>query len=1304
MYGEVHGDLSPKRNGRRGQKQFGVDIFVRTERGLIGIQCKRYNDGTLTLRDIEDEIRKADAGTVPISRLIISTTAASDANLVGAVLTLSVQREKAGKFAVEIDFWEEIEAHIERHSKLLARYNPHAPESALRRNIEAVDSLNQTVTDGFGRIEKHLGDAVFAGGGADVPAGLQSSLDKLVTGQIDAITEQIKAARYRDAELQLTEIGKSFGTFDQHQKARWHLLRSICRVHLFRGEGAADDLLTAFSLYPNDEKIAAAGIRGLLLKNDPDGAAQAGLEAKKKFPTSPTVWAATAFALIELGRSIQDEDVPPEIADDPDVLMALCSAAQRESDYARAWKHGRKILNHAGARQPNRSAALAVAVAWATSTPTQQALGTIDELALSAISEAVACFEPRAARLWNSQSVMALPADVSNVCYAYLLLDRYDDVLTLCEEAKVLTPLPSQMLGFKLGALHALNRNDEFIAVARTHVPDLQPVSFLLVAEAAASNGAVDIVDALIDRAEAMPESDEVEPSTIRALRSIAQLHSGARDIAIQAALAFDDPLGKHKRAALIYIRTLINAGELDHASARLDGLTARISKDDSPTLQLLCADCLFFVKQYVKAAEIYQRYCVPGRISEIQRRRLRCYVEAGLRAEARQVLKDLPPTWVEDDHIREAAIELAQSAGDWALLFDIAEEQLRRRPDHAGTWALALMCERYGSASKRFHEQLSVVPERLSGSLYQIGYVASLEIQRGAPIDGLRRLYRMVRASMQSAEAAGIYVKKFLIHAELVAASAPDEKPGPGSTWLLSSEDGSEITASVDPLGMVDLPQHRGYYPPDSTLGLALAGKGVDETVEIEGAFGHRRLFKVVGVSSVYLHLLEALRRLQDETPEGLPAIQSAKVVKDNGELDLELIKSIIGPGGNRGQLVFDTYATALVPLGACAKLLNTSTLELVQGWPRDAAPLRMCTGSPEEIAKAFQLLEGDVPAIVIDLATLADLVSLGCEAALTAIPVIYISTVAVQILDGLRSDAADSHKFGRVGVVDGELQVVKYPDDYGDRCLAFYSRIQSVIDQYCTVCPAYGVSDMPPEVVSINDQLGEDEYEVLLLAAEKQAVLASVDLHLRQLAESALGVQGVWPQVLMGYAASKGLLPAVTYRYAMQLLFRSNRTLVAVDAADLLYMFQQGDHAFQSGIAKMVELFSTRPCNVVYALAVVEDVIAGVAKVASRLKVVLEIVEYLYEPLFRHPDQPADLYDRAVARVRYLAHAFRNLPAWISFGAAPLADANVIDSVAQLLVARVDAARARAASVHVPRTLPIKVLYVTSRPSLWG
>ena len=50
----------------------------------------------------------------------------------------------------------------------------------------------------------------------------------------------------------------------------------------------------AYDLYPNDPKMAAARIRGLMLAGDNEAARNAGQEESERFPLSPHVWVAAA--------------------------------------------------------------------------------------------------------------------------------------------------------------------------------------------------------------------------------------------------------------------------------------------------------------------------------------------------------------------------------------------------------------------------------------------------------------------------------------------------------------------------------------------------------------------------------------------------------------------------------------------------------------------------------------------------------------------------------------------------------------------------------------------------------------------------------------------------------------------------------------------------------------------------------------------------------------------------------------------------------------------------------------------------
>lgn len=143
VYGEVYGDSSPNRNGRRGQKQFGVDIYLRFEGGLIGIQCKRYQDGALRYEDIIADVNKVEAGNVSLSLLLFATTSASDAALLQKCLPYFLERKRSGQFDVRIDFWEEIQVHVSRYENLQRRFSPNTPGGALYRIAEAQETANE---------------------------------------------------------------------------------------------------------------------------------------------------------------------------------------------------------------------------------------------------------------------------------------------------------------------------------------------------------------------------------------------------------------------------------------------------------------------------------------------------------------------------------------------------------------------------------------------------------------------------------------------------------------------------------------------------------------------------------------------------------------------------------------------------------------------------------------------------------------------------------------------------------------------------------------------------------------------------------------------------------------------------------------------------------------------------------------------------------------------------------------------------------------------------------------------------------
>lgn len=321
VYGQVFIDPLPSINGRRGQAQSGVDVFVESPSGRFGVQCKRYADGALKFKQIEEEVAKADKKGARIVRLVVATTAVSDARLIEKVHELSDKRRAAGEFPVDVQFWEDICRHIGSHPKLLNDYAPNAPGGAFYRQEERGRELLGAVE----QVGSKVGELAAA-----LPIARPDSVNKLVSNQLDHINELLKSNRYDDAREALKRLGADLAALDNHQQARWYLQRGICTWHQDSGEATASDFFLAAELYPDDEKMAAAKVRGLLLSGKAEQAVQEGRSARQRYPNSVHVWLAHANARMVAGESLGPEDIPNEFKESADVLQ-LVAWARRES-------------------------------------------------------------------------------------------------------------------------------------------------------------------------------------------------------------------------------------------------------------------------------------------------------------------------------------------------------------------------------------------------------------------------------------------------------------------------------------------------------------------------------------------------------------------------------------------------------------------------------------------------------------------------------------------------------------------------------------------------------------------------------------------------------------------------------------------------------------------------------------------------------------------------------------------------------------------------------------------------------------
>jgi hypothetical protein len=158
LFAAVYKNPLAAKNGRRGQPQHGVDVFVEPEDQpgkLFGIQCKGKDQGygaKATTSEFDAELAKAENFKPALDHWIFVTTAADDEQLQEHARTISRKRRAAGKFPVDALGWGALHALIAQHDSVIREFYPeHVSDMPdhLERLRGASDAALAAIDDGL---------------------------------------------------------------------------------------------------------------------------------------------------------------------------------------------------------------------------------------------------------------------------------------------------------------------------------------------------------------------------------------------------------------------------------------------------------------------------------------------------------------------------------------------------------------------------------------------------------------------------------------------------------------------------------------------------------------------------------------------------------------------------------------------------------------------------------------------------------------------------------------------------------------------------------------------------------------------------------------------------------------------------------------------------------------------------------------------------------------------------------------------------------------------------------------------------
>lgn len=1068
-----------------------------------------------------------------------------------------------------------------------------------------------------------------------VPITRPSSLNKLVSRHLDSISEMLKMHCYTDAMTQLRMLGQDMKDFDDHQRALWYLLRGMCRLHIDDDvAGAADDLIKSATLCDDEDKLAAARIRGHMLKKEVTEAVAAGKEILERFPDSLVVWVTATNARIFNGEKVTQADIPKEHAHKALAWQVVGISQERAGDFAGAIATAKVALAKDDASFFTKEAFLRYALQLTTQNNVYVGFRMLSPEQLEVLNEATSVFADRSKSLWPVQSMGAQAAVLTNLGYAYLISGRPQEALTLIEDARERGAASDESLFcVEIEALQDLGRSQEALTRFGASLSQLPAEGLIAYAQAAMIAKSLEKLEEA--RAEAQsrttsPDSDRLNRA-LRVMRwDLLLKEDRAEELRAEVALAGLTPASNSITDLVFAARAhRMPGGDKELFKLYIDRVT-ELSKD-SPELGevYLAAQLSFHCGRYSAAAQVFARILPTNSFSELHTDLLFCYLRTGQRAKARELLRTMSPAWTQSHDARQMALELCQLAGDSSMLASLAEYEMAADPKRIAAWLLRIRATACNEQSN-LCDVIGDAPEELSGSARELIQLASAEIRYGHGLKGLRRLYKTMRNHLGDTEAAALHLSSVLLteHPLKDLENVP-EVVGPGTSVVLSDGRGTQRRLTIDPDGIEGLPASEEFVSPSAPEAKQLFGLCLNDAIEVKDNFGETRTYSVEQLYSAHRRLIEAsysnlhtaLSPTKYMTVVSLPT-------SDNGTPDLTAIRRQLERRVEFATQTLDLYKQHPAPLGIIAQRLGCDVIDLVRWWPSNGPKLEV-GGAWRQSHVALQELLKTETMWVADLTLMTELATLGLTEVLKHLPKVLVSSATRDVVARKLEGTSEVRQSGIMFSHEGQLGFREITEEDWCREREFLQTIDKVIQDDCIVMPAYGPDVIEPNLFRMSKVLSSEEYSTLLLCLEQKASLLTLDDRFRKVA-LLFGVKSVGPQELLFYMVAKEKIRHLDYSLAVLKMLFWRRTFVSLSAHELIAMMDQGDSWLTIGVNSLRDYLCDSAVDFNSAAPVILNFLGGLyLRGNCELGVVLELTEYLVEPLLRHNScQPDWIY----------------------------------------------------------------------------
>ncbi|MGD0156646.1 MAG: hypothetical protein ABSB50_11135 [Terracidiphilus sp.] len=1108
-----------QRYGRRGQRQYGIDIIdLVSPPPKFAAQCKA-DDPNLVFT--EDRLRKlaADALRAPhkLKNYVILSTGKTSTQLQNAIAEINAAHAASGEFIVEFLGWDLIERLLDDHPTIVQDHLTPITNAHLAGIDEKLERLLSLAADPAKR------------------AGGQDELEE----QISLAKDEIERRDFPLAKARLAKL-RADRWNDLTPYQRFLVLANLGNIEAAKGavDEAARLFFESVTHAPEHIKARETEAHAYLLRGNYEKSYELATALRTEHPE---IWKAALLRLYTAPPAMAFHVLLAELGDDDlahkEVLQALASRAHSQRLYQEGEQYARRAIESSDQTWPVALLLLAECISHpvllgsgsrpvdAFSPSDRARLKEADELFEECASSAIA----------RGESQIAAQALVERAGIAERTGNE-DQARTYVEDAYRHAPNEPLSRAAYAALLQRRNELDRAIQLMDGIVAETKDLAYykqlaeFLVQRDRENdlNRAIDLQKELVKQSAALTPHvrDSLLCETLALMARASRISEG-EDLIDSVPKESLTPAA----AAAIRGRLYWHRGEEGDAKRLLEEAEGLLTEQSIDTEVEIVAVTFTTFGEYRRALPLWKRIAKIGN-SLALRQTLACAQRLGESADILAICRMIRESGIDDRNTLQVEADLLQD-DDLEGAIAVLQDYLSRHPDDAEVRLRLTHIGLEHGRAELIQGSSVPLPDPATVTPYVARAVTYFLKCAGRDDEALRYGYEVLHRHFDDVDAHRAFMVLFVPLGPQISISQPIVV-GPGTAVEYAEEGVTGTTWHViEETNFADL--RLNEFSPSHPISKALTGKVVGDRVELTPARVSPRPAEIKQILNKYVYRMQ---RCSEELQIRFPDADELQVMHlpkgADGTPDLtDFLATIQNQLEGKNQAIA-AYSTETVPLHYVGVLLKATCFEAVFYLSNDPASVIRCAPSDARERQTSAKALEEAQEVVLDLSAIATLVLTERTDFVAKLdrPIILSQGCAEELdrLSGRRSDGS-SRAGGRFAWHDNRVIMLEVTEESvleRERMLAeAFAGIRAI----AVVEPCRELAEMSQEkkdpLIKI---FGRHGAQSILLARRPGRILWTDDFVQSSIAIKEYGGRAVWSELIAAHLEGRGRIDRAT------------------------------------------------------------------------------------------------------------------------------------------------------------------------------